>query len=423
MKALLISHLPVIALAATGTAAEPLSRYTHVTTRLLDGISEASAVAYNPDRNTLFSIGDEGQAIFEFSKSGDLLGSMNITNPTGSNGMKALVDPEGLAYLGNGVFMIGDERPMTGLVTTYVAGTTVTASDFPVHLFDPAYVNNPNNGLEGVCFDPVNNSIWGVKELSPFAIYQLKDLNLPTQNVTKPFQAREFNKLGYLTDIADIFVMAGSSAFTPNDPRRMNILILSQQDNLILEMNRSGQVVDKLDISFVGRHTIEGITMDQDGVIYLVSEQPVGSTQSGLHILTPPPTATPFEAWAAAMGLEENTNGPEDDPDRDGSGNLNEYAFGTHPGQPDPMSGGPKILGTPEGYRWEFTRRSDDPGLSYTLQSSGKLDEWTSLNSGIDIHPDSERPGFSRISVTIPPGEIPLQRFFRVIVSYTQPNP
>lgn len=422
MKKLTLATLPLLALGHEGLAA-PLNQYTHVTNRFLDNISEASAVTFNPDTGTLFSIGDEGQAIFEFSKAGDLLSSMNISNPTGPNGVKALVDPEGLAYLGNGVFMIGDERPMTGLLTTYAAGTTVVASEFPVHLFDAAYAGNSNNGLEGVCRDPVDNSIWGVKEYSPFAIYQMKDLGLPTQNVTKPFQAREFNKLGYLTDIADIFVMAGSSFFASSDPRRMNLLILSQQDNLILEMTRTGQVVDLLDISFVGRHTIEGITMDENGVIYLVSEQAVGTTQSSLHILTPPPPPTPFETWAASMGLGADESLPDDDADNDGRSNLTEYAFGGHPGQADSLASGPLMQHTPEGHRWEFIRRENDPGIRYTLQCSTNLTAWDGITPIQVIEADPEKPGFARVTVTLPADDSSSQQFFRVLVGYDPATP
>ena len=348
---------------------------------------------------------------------------MNISNPNGPNGVKALVDPEGLAYLGNGIFMIGDERPMTGLLTTYAAGTTVVASDFPVHLFDAAYAGNSNNGLEGVCRDPVNNSVWGVKEYSPFAIYEMKDLSLPTENVTKPFQAREFNKLGYLTDIADIFVMAGSSHFSPDDPRRMNLLILSQQDNLILEMTRTGQVIDQLDISFIGRHTIEGITMDENGVIYLVSEQPVGTTQSALHVLTPPPPATPFEAWRTSMGLEGEQALPDADPDADGRSNLAEYAFGGNPGQADSPSGGPILQRTPEGGVWRFIRRENDAQIQYTLLRSANLNDWDVVTLPLASEPIPEMPGFSRVTVTLPVTDISTQEFFKVRADYLAVSP
>ena len=55
MRTLTFATLSLLPFAPQGTA-EPLNHYTRVTTRLLDNISEASAVAFNPDTGTLFSI-------------------------------------------------------------------------------------------------------------------------------------------------------------------------------------------------------------------------------------------------------------------------------------------------------------------------------------------------------------------------------
>lgn len=299
MKRLSLLAASALAVPGNGSGAEPLNTYTHLARNVpLTEISEASTLCYNRDTGTLFSIGDEGEAICEFGTDGSFKSKMLIQTRR-PDGSKALVDSEGLAYLGNSRFMIADERPMTGLLTNYQSGTTAAAGDFPSVLFDPLYVDNSNNGLEGVCYDPVNGTVWGVKEHSPFAIYQMSGYEGPSPVVTKPFLAQKFNKLGYLTDIADLFLMANSQHFTAADPRRMNLLILSQENNLILEMTRAGEVVDSLDISFVGKHTIEGITMDDEGTIFLASEQT--TVPPGLHVLTPPPPSGPFSVTACAI--------------------------------------------------------------------------------------------------------------------------
>lgn len=305
-----MKRLPLLAasaLAASGNSsgAAPLNSYTHLARNVpLTEISEASTLCYNRDTGTLFSIGDEGEAICEYATDGTFQGKMLIQTRR-PDGSKALVDSEGLAYLGNSRFMIADERPMTGLLTNYERGSTAAAGDFPSVLFDPLYVDNSNNGLEGVCYDPVTGTVWGVKEHSPFAIYQMSGFEGASPVVTKPFAAQKFNKLGYLTDIADLYLMANSQHFTAEDPRRMNILILSQENNLILEMTRAGEVVDTLDISFIDKHTIEGITMDDQGTIYLASEQT--TVPPGLHVLTPPPPPAPFSVTACALAESEES--------------------------------------------------------------------------------------------------------------------
>jgi uncharacterized protein YjiK len=310
MKRLFLLALSTLASSGKSSGVAPLNNYTHLAADLpMTEVSEASTLCYNSDADTLFTIGDEGEAICEYGTDGSFKGKMSLITRR-PDGSKALVDSEGLAYLGNSRFMIADERPMTGLIATYERGTTAAAADFPSVLVDPLFTGNSNNGLEGVCYDPVTGTVWGVKEHTPFAIYQIGGFDSPTPVVNKPFSAQKFNKLGYLHDIADIFIMANSKHFAAEDPRRMNLLILSQEDNLVLEMTRAGEVVDILDISLIGRHTIEGITMDDQGTLYLASEQgPPPYVTSGLHVLTPPPASPPgpFSVTSCAIeGSEES---------------------------------------------------------------------------------------------------------------------
>ncbi|QJE97980.1 SdiA-regulated domain-containing protein [Luteolibacter luteus] len=308
MKRLFLLTLSAFAAPENSPGAAPLNSYTHLAADLpMNEVSEASTLCYNRDTDTVFTIGDEGEAISEYGTDGSFKSKMSLLTRR-TDGSKALVDSEGLAYLGNSRFMIADERPMTGLIATYIGGTTAAAGDFPSVSIDPLFAGNSNNGLEGICYDPVTDTVWGVKEHTPFAIYQISGFDSPTPVVTKPFAAQKFNKLGYLHDISDIFIMANSQHFAAEDPRRMNLLILSQEDNLILEMTRAGEVVDTLNIAFVGRHTIEGITMDDQGTIYLASEQgPPPNVFSGLHVLTPPPLAVPFSVTSCAIaGPEES---------------------------------------------------------------------------------------------------------------------
>jgi uncharacterized protein YjiK len=292
---------------ASGASAAALSAYQNVATYLIgEFVPEAGAITYNRDTGTLFTIGDEGQSLAQFTKTGQYIDSMTFDN-SGPRGNRALDDPEGVTYMGNGKFVIADERLMTAWVTTYVGGSQVGKNVMPGYNFDPGNSNNAgNSGLEGVAWDPINQTIWGVKETSPMGIFEMSNVGGGGQSMlTTPFHSRFLTNAG-LTDIADIYIMAACAAFGVDDPRRMNILILSQEDNVILEMTRQGQVVDRLDISSIGRHTIEGITMDDEGNIYLASEgnptAPIGSPQkgSGIHVLSAIPE--PSTALLGAIG-------------------------------------------------------------------------------------------------------------------------
>ena len=83
---------------------------------------EASAVTYNRDAGTLFVVGDGGQSIVPVSKTAQLIDSMTLglgSSPQGTY----FSDPEGLTYVGNGKFVMIEERYRQANLVTYAAGT------------------------------------------------------------------------------------------------------------------------------------------------------------------------------------------------------------------------------------------------------------------------------------------------------------
>lgn len=261
-------------------------------------VSEASGVTYNRDTNTLFAVGDEGEALYQVSLTGQVIDSMFFDNSR-PRPDRALDDPEGVAYLGNGKFMIADERRGTGFITSYAAGTTVGVGVMPGFLF--AGTADSNSGLEGVAYDPITDSAWGVKESNPIGIYQQSNiLNGGTSVTTTPFPANRFTREG-ITNLSDIYMLASSAAFA-EDVRKMNLLVLCRDNSTIYEYTRTGVLVDQLNISGFGLHTIEGMTMDDLGNIYLVAEGPTGAATSHLFKLSAVPEPSTY-ALLALSGL------------------------------------------------------------------------------------------------------------------------
>ena len=251
------------------------------------GVNEASGVTYNRDTGTLFSIGDEGEALYQISKTGQAIDRMTFDNSQ-PRGNRALDDPEGVSYMGAGKFIIADERIGTGWITAYAAGTQVGVGVMQGLVV--AGTNDSNSGLEGVGYDPITDSLWGVKEANPIGIFMLSNVSGGGQRVTTiPFPSNRFTRAG-ITSLSDIYIMASCASFALDDPRRMHILVLARNENLLLEMTRTGEIVDTLDISRFGKHTIEGLTMDDDGHIYLASEKS-GTMADNLHVLWAPGSA------------------------------------------------------------------------------------------------------------------------------------
>ncbi len=288
-----------------------ISEYTVFTTYYIPSVSEASAVAYNRDTDTLFTIGDEGEKMVQISKTGTYIDAMNFEG--GSRFDRAVDDPEGLTYLGGGKFMIADERDNMGRITTYVAGATRTTAELSTtsYAFGPNTVSNSE--LEGVAYDPLTGSVWGVKELGPTRVYNMTGIPELTGSagsavsVTQPLDGRPLNRImaNYgITSLSDIYVMAASLAYAGSQ----NLLLLARDQNLVIETDRAGNVIGTLDISSFGRGTIEGMTMDDEGNLYLVSEEnPLAATpegrMSGLHVISKVPEPSSMMLGLAGAAL------------------------------------------------------------------------------------------------------------------------
>ncbi len=90
---------------------------------------EVSAVTYNWDTDTLFVVGDGGTSIVAgVAKPAQLINSMTLA-PGGSPQGTEFYDPEGLTYIGDGQFVMTEERDRQVVQFTYEAGTTLSASD------------------------------------------------------------------------------------------------------------------------------------------------------------------------------------------------------------------------------------------------------------------------------------------------------
>lgn len=233
--------------------------------------AETSAITYNWDTGTLFVVGDEAEAIVEVSKTGQVLGSMKLSG---------FDDTEALTYIGNGQFALGEERTQSLFKVTYQADTTVRRSDsLPAYSFG-SYSNN--EGLEGVSWDPRTNTFIAVKEKNPQAIYSANiDFNDGSGSHDILFNA---GLLGVL-DLSDVQVLATVPSFLGTGLED-NLLVVSQESRLLLEVTRTGAILGSINLRFL-TGTAEGVTIDENGVIYVTQEQP------GVFVFLPPTPAVP----------------------------------------------------------------------------------------------------------------------------------
>lgn len=253
------------------------TRSAHPLNNLL--AQEASGVAYNWDTGTLFMVGDGGQSVTEVSLTGQFISTMTLalgSSPQGTD----FYDPEGIAYIGNGQFVMTEERDRQAVKFTYEAGTTLNragAQTVDLGTF------SPNLGLEGLTYDPLTGGFIFVKEKLPLGVFQSTlDFNAGTASngsstTENSIDLFDPNLLG-LTDIADVFALSNIASLA-GTAEESNLLILSQESGKIVEVDRLGNVLSSLTLQSdpgnplnIAAQGHEGISMGPDGTLYVVSE-------------------------------------------------------------------------------------------------------------------------------------------------------
>ena len=286
---------------------------------------EVSAVTWNRDTNTLFVVGDGGTAIVQVGLTGRLIDSMTLARDPGRPQGTAYYDPEGLASLGGGKFALVEERDRIVSRFTYTPDTTLAYADAQ-HVKLGTSVGNV--GIEGITNDPLTGGLIAVKEKSPIGIFQTTvDFAAGTASNGSPTTVNAVNlfdpSLTGLLDIADVFALSNIAGIGAAD--QSDLLLLSQESGKVIEVDRSGNIMGSLTIPLLTTNPIgstlltgapgttplgvadqqhEGLTMDDRGVLYLVSENGGGSVDHPqLWVFAPVPEPETWALMAGGLGL------------------------------------------------------------------------------------------------------------------------
>lgn len=258
---------------------------------------EASGVTYNRDTDTLFVVGDGGTSITQVNKRGVLIDSMTIaadaTQPQGT----FLYDPEGIAAIGGGKFVLVEERYRQVNEFTYRANTTLTKADVRTVKLGTTI---GNVGIEGLSYDPMTTGYIAVKESGPQGIFQTtvnfsglaaSNGSPTTENSTNLFDPA---RLG-LTALNDVIALANVLPTTA--PDYAHLLVLSAPDGRLVQVDRAGNVQGTLNVGATAQN--EGATIDADRNIYVVSEVGGGAGRPELLVFSPTVAST-------AVGIGSN---------------------------------------------------------------------------------------------------------------------
>jgi uncharacterized protein YjiK/phosphodiesterase/alkaline phosphatase D-like protein len=241
---------------------------------------EVSAVTYNWDTDSLFVVGDGGTSIVQVDKTGKLIDSMTLALDKAKPQGTYFYDPESLAYVGNGKFVFAEERDRQVSLFTDKKDTTLTAADVKTVKLGTTI---GNIGIEGLSYDPQTGGYIAVKEESPEGIFQTtidfdkgtaSNGSATTVNSTNLFDPA----LAGLTDFADVFALSNLTALNGKEDSS-HLLVLSQADGKIVEVDRAGKIYSSLKIVTDADNRLsiadqqhEGLTVDKDGFLYITSE-------------------------------------------------------------------------------------------------------------------------------------------------------
>lgn len=224
--------------------------------KLLPGMEkdEASDLSYNPQTKTLFSVMGKNPFLVELTLQGDVLRKMPLVGWS---------NPEGLTVMENGLMAIVDEREhLLSIVKVDAATRELKRDDFPKYDLGPS--KDQNKAFEAITWDARNQQLLLGEERPP-ALFTWKSDG--SQKLMGDKQKLDSDEL----DIRNLSALA-------IDPRTGHTLVLSADSHLLLELDEKGEQVSFMTLlgGFNGlKKTIpraEGVTMDDSGTLYMVSE-------------------------------------------------------------------------------------------------------------------------------------------------------
>jgi uncharacterized protein YjiK len=222
---------------------------------------DVSALTYDPDRRSLFTVTNQNSELIELSLDGRVLRRVKLTG---------FGDAEAVEYISPGLYVITDERRQR-LIKVRLDEDSREIDAANAEQLSLGIELSGNKGFEGLAYDSVGQRLFVAKERDPLRIYEIH--GFPHSDPGQPFAV---HVLDDLERDAGLFVRDLSSL--QYDQRTGHLLALSDESRLVLELNVAGKPISSLSL-LAGQQGLkasvpqaEGVAMDDDGNLYLISE-------------------------------------------------------------------------------------------------------------------------------------------------------
>lgn len=221
-----------------------------------------SAITYDSDQDRLLAVINGGPTeLVVLSKRGELLERYPL---------HGFGDIEGVTYIGHGRVAVSDERAQQISIFQLPAQPRVV--DISEARYFSLGINlNGNKGFEGVTYDAAGDRLFIVKERDPRQLYEVRGV---AASLEGRMQLAIHDRSAWIadqvfaTDLSDIHF----------DAQTGHLILLSDESRLLMELSGEGEMISYRSLNGMFsdvRHSAphpEGVTIDNDGILYVVSE-------------------------------------------------------------------------------------------------------------------------------------------------------
>ncbi|PBQ15161.1 DNA-binding protein [Pseudomonas congelans] len=240
-----------------------LDQYRVVTeAQVIDGLQDdVSGLSYDPDRKSLFTVTNQNPELVELSLDGRVLRRIPLVG---------FGDAEAVEYISPGTYVISDERRLR-LIQIHVDDNTKSLDAAQAEQLTLGITASGNKGYEGLAYDSVGKRLFVARERDPVQIIEVRGFPKTNSEAPGNLQVISNSKRDGRLSGRDL----SSLQF---DETSGHLLALSDESKRILELDTSGHPIGSGSLAkgAMGLSKdvpqAEGMAMDAEGTLYLVSE-------------------------------------------------------------------------------------------------------------------------------------------------------
>jgi uncharacterized protein YjiK len=192
------------------------------------GVSDnLSGLTFDGDLDCLWGVINNPEQLVALDAQGNLLGKYALSG---------FQDVEGIAYLGDGLLLLAEERThaLLAVPVPSVDGQVIDRRD--ARGLTLSIDAGDNDGFEGLGYDSEGDRLFVVKEHSPMKLYEIRGLK---RSLFGQFDLEVIDRQQWIDDS----VMATDLSSVEYDARTEHLILLSDESKLLMELDTEGKLI------------------------------------------------------------------------------------------------------------------------------------------------------------------------------------